>query len=47
VIKAADLLIQRVAGKTPDKIEVHSADPWQDILDKVLDDEVLERVSPD
>jgi membrane-bound lytic murein transglycosylase len=44
-IKAADLLIQRVAGKTPDKVEIHSADPWQDILDKVLDDEVLERVS--
>jgi hypothetical protein len=46
-VKAAELLIQRVAGKTPDKIELHSADPWQDILDKVLDDEVLERVSPD
>lgn len=45
IVKAADLLIQRVAGKTPERIEIKSADPWQDILDDVLSDEVLERVT--
>lgn len=44
--KAADLLIQRVAGKVPDRIEIRSSDPWQDILDEIMDDEVLERVTP-
>lgn len=46
-VKAADLLINRVAGKTPDRLEIKSSDPWQDILDEVLDDEVLTRVVPD
>lgn len=43
--KAALALIERVGGKVPERLEVHSADPWQDILEDVLSDEVLERVT--
>lgn len=44
-VKAADLLMQRTAGKVPDKIEFKSSDPWQDILDDIMDDEVLSRMT--
>lgn len=40
-VKAASLIIERTAGRVPEKIEIKSSDPWQDILDEVLDDEVL------
>jgi hypothetical protein len=46
-VKAADLLVQRTAGKLPDKVEIKSSDPWQDILDEVMRDDVLERVVND
>lgn len=38
-VKAAQLIIERVAGKVPDKVELKSSDPWQDILDEILHDE--------
>jgi hypothetical protein len=44
-VKAATELMNRVAGKTPDRIEIKSSDPWQDILDDIMDDEVLQRVN--
>lgn len=44
-VKAADLLMQRVAGRVPERIEVKSSDPWQDILDDIMDDEVLSRMT--
>lgn len=40
-VKAANLLIERTAGKAVERIEIKSSDPWQDILDEVLDDDVL------
>lgn len=43
-VKAANLIIERTAGRTVEKIEIKSSDPWQDILDEVLEDEVLERM---
>jgi len=43
-VKAANLMIERIAGRTIEKIELKSADPWADILEEVLEDEVLERV---
>lgn len=43
-VKAANILMERTAGKTVDKIEIKSSDPWQDILDEVMDDDVLNRV---
>lgn len=46
-VKAADLLVQRVAGKVPDKVEIKSSDPWQDILDEIMDDDVLQRMGVD
>lgn len=46
-VKAATILMERAAGKVPDKIEIKSSDPWQDILDEVMDDAVLERMSTD
>lgn len=44
-VKAAQILMERVAGKVPDKIEIKSSDPWQDILDEIMDDEVLQRMN--
>jgi hypothetical protein len=44
-VKAALAIIERVAGKVPDKVEIKSSDPWQDILDEIMDDEVLHRMS--
>lgn len=46
-VKAATILMERAAGKVPDKIELKSSDPWQDILDEVMDDEVLQRMGVD
>lgn len=37
-IKAAQYVIERIAGKVPDKVEVHAADPWQTIIDEILID---------
>lgn len=31
-IKVLQYVIERVVGKVPDKVEVHKADPWEDIL---------------
>lgn len=39
---AAQYLIERVAGKVPDKIEVRSQDPWQQIMDDILVDNSME-----
>jgi hypothetical protein len=44
-VKAANLIIERTAGKVVERVEIKSSDPWQDILDEVLDDEVLKPVS--
>lgn len=44
-VKAADLLMQRTAGKVPERVEIKSSDPWQDILDEIMDDEVLQRMT--
>jgi hypothetical protein len=44
-VKAANLIVERTAGKVPERVEIKSSDPWQDILDEVLDDEVLKPVS--
>ena len=38
-VKAALAIIERVAGKVPDKVEIKSSDPWQDILDEIIADE--------
>ncbi len=35
-INAAKYVIERVAGKVPDKVEVRAADPWQQIIDDIL-----------
>lgn len=43
-VKAALAIKEMVAGKVPERIEIKSSDPWQDILDEVLTDEVLPRV---
>lgn len=43
-VKAAQELLNRTAGKTPERIEIKSSDPWQDILDDIMNDDVLERV---
>ena len=44
-VKALSLIMDRAVGKVPDKVEIKSSDPWQDILDDIMADEVLERVS--
>lgn len=43
-VKAANLIVERIAGRTVEKIEIKSSDPWADILEEVLADEVLERM---
>ena len=43
-VKAANLLIERIAGRTVERIEIKSADPWQDILDEIMNDDVLTRM---
>jgi hypothetical protein len=35
-VKAAELLLQRSAGKVPDKVLIGSADPWADALEEFL-----------
>ena len=35
-LKAAQYVIERIAGKTPDKIEVSGDAPWQIILNKII-----------
>ena len=42
-VKAAQLIIERVAGKVPDKMEIKSSDPWQDIIDEIMLDEDIVR----
>lgn len=37
-IKAAQYIIERVAGKVPDKVEIAAADPWQQIIDRIVVD---------
>ena len=44
-VKAANLLIERIAGRTVEKIEIKSSDPWQDILDEIMEDDVLTRMA--
>lgn len=36
--KAAVYLIERVAGKVPDKLELSAEDPWQTIINKIVVD---------
>lgn len=40
-VKAANLLMERTAGRTIERIEIKSSDPWADILEDVLNEEVL------
>ena len=40
-VKAALALAERTAGKVPERIELKSSDPWQDILDEIMTDDVL------
>lgn len=40
-VKAANLLMERTAGRTVERIEIKSSDPWADILEDVLNEEVL------
>lgn len=35
-IRAATLIIERLAGKVPDKVLVGDIDPWQQIMDDIL-----------
>lgn len=35
-IKAANIIIERVAGKTPDKVEISGDSPWQVIIDRIV-----------
>lgn len=35
-LKAAQYVIERIAGKVPDKVEVRATDPWQQIIDDIL-----------
>ncbi len=44
-VKAALAIKEMVAGKVPERIEIKSSDPWQDILDEVMTDDVLRPVS--
>jgi hypothetical protein len=44
-VKAALAIKEMVAGKVPDRIEVKSSDPWQDILDEIMTDDVMRPVS--
>ena len=44
-VKAALALAERTAGKVPERIELKSSDPWQDILDEIMTDEVLPKTS--
>lgn len=37
-IKAANILLERGAGRVTEHVVVHSSDPWQDILDGVIYD---------
>ncbi len=43
-VKASLALAERVAGKVPERIEIKSSDPWQDILDEIMTDDVLRPV---
>jgi hypothetical protein len=42
-LKAAEIITERVLGKVTQRIEVHDADPWQTILDDIIDDAVVDR----
>lgn len=35
-LKAAQYIIERLAGKVPDKVVIQSADPWQQIIDDII-----------
>lgn len=37
-IRAAQYVIERVAGKVPDKVVLSAADPWQQIIDEIIVD---------
>lgn len=41
-IKAAQYVIERIAGKVPDKVELSAADPWQTIIDRIVVDDPRE-----
>lgn len=43
-IKAAQYVIERVAGKVPEKVELSAADPWQSIIDKIVVDDTPQTV---
>ncbi len=46
-LKASQYIIERVAGKTPERLEVSVADPWQEALDEIVvvgsEDQAIER----
>jgi hypothetical protein len=46
-VKAALAIKEMVAGKVPERIEIKSSDPWQDILDDIMTDDVLPPVQQD
>lgn len=35
-LKAAQYVVERFAGKVPDKVEVSTSDPWQQVIDQVM-----------
>lgn len=37
-IRAANLIVERVAGKTPDKLEVAVENPWETIINRIVVD---------
>lgn len=37
-IRAAQYVIERVAGKVPDKVVLSASDPWQQIIDEIIVD---------
>lgn len=37
-LKAAQYIIERLAGKVPDRVVLESADPWQQIIDDIIVD---------
>lgn len=47
-IRAAQYVVERIAGKVPDKVELSAADPWQMIIDRIIvEDATVQEVSPD
>lgn len=41
-IRAAQYVVERIAGKVPEKVELSAADPWQTIIDRIVVDDPRE-----